>query len=276
MDGGGRRIGKKVNDALVAGWLYRDDLRIVAETDGAGAVVSRFVYTTRSHAPNYMVRAGETYRILADHVGSIRLIVRVSDGTVVQRIDYDEFGVVTNDTNPGFQPFGFAAGQYDADTRLVHFGVRDYDPETGRWTAKDPLRFDAGDTNLYAYVKGDPINFVDPTGLQTGVITFPSWLGGRLAGAAAGAAGGAAVSGAPGAIIGLCIGIALTVETDAAPTKKCDPCPSPPGPESRIDTSHSHFPCPGAHVHHYEYEYNQNPDTCTCFLKKVETAVTCL
>lgn len=36
------------------------------------------------------------------------------------------------DTKPGFQPFGFAGGLYDRDTRLVPFGARDYDPETGR------------------------------------------------------------------------------------------------------------------------------------------------
>ena len=40
---------------------------------------------------------------------------------------------------------------------------RDYDPEVGRWTAKDPLEYDGGDTNFYAYA--DPINFVDAVGL---------------------------------------------------------------------------------------------------------------
>jgi RHS repeat-associated protein len=53
------------------------------------------------------------------------------------------FGNVTRDTNPGFQPFAFAGGPYDPDTKLVRFGVRDYDSETGRWTAKDPIRFGA-------------------------------------------------------------------------------------------------------------------------------------
>jgi RHS repeat-associated protein len=62
------------------------------------------------------------------------------------------------------QPFGFAGGIYDADTGLVRFGARDYDGVTGRWTAKDPLLFGGGQTNLYVYVNGDPVNRIDPTG----------------------------------------------------------------------------------------------------------------
>jgi len=69
------------------------------------------------------------------------------------------------DTNPGFQPFGFAGGIYDQHTKLTRFGARDYDAVTGRWTAKDPIRFSGGDTNLYGYVLNDPVNFIDPEGL---------------------------------------------------------------------------------------------------------------
>jgi uncharacterized protein RhaS with RHS repeats len=47
----------------------------------------------------------------------------------------------------------------------VRFGARDYDAETGRWTAKDPIGFIGGDTNLYGYVWNDPIQFIDPIGL---------------------------------------------------------------------------------------------------------------
>jgi RHS repeat-associated protein len=57
---------------------------------------------------------------------------------------HDAWGNVVQDTAPGFQPFGFAGGLWDADTGLVRFGARDYDSVTGRWTAKDPLIFDGG------------------------------------------------------------------------------------------------------------------------------------
>ena len=79
-------------------------------------------------------------------------------------MDYDEFGNVTLDTNPGFQPFGFAGGIYDQHTKLTRFGARDYDAYIGRWTTKDPIRFNGGDTNLFGYVLADPINGIDPEG----------------------------------------------------------------------------------------------------------------
>ena len=76
----------------------------------------------------------------------------------------DEWGGVEQDTSPGFQPFGFAGGAYDVDTGLVRFGARDYDSATGRWTAKDPIRFAGGMPNLFGYALFDPVNVVDPNG----------------------------------------------------------------------------------------------------------------
>ena len=112
-----------------------------------------------------MIKGDVEYKIISDHLGSVRLVVNASNGNVVQRMDYDTWGKVLNDTNPGFQPFGFAGGIYDQDTKLVKFGARDYDPETGRWISKDPIKFDGG-INLYAYVSNDPVNKIDMTGLS--------------------------------------------------------------------------------------------------------------
>jgi RHS repeat-associated protein len=170
VDGRNRRVGKLVGGVLVQGLLYQDGLRPVAELDGAGTVVARFVYGSGTHVPDYMVKGGNTYRIVSDHVGSPRLVVNVATGEVAQRMDFDAFGRVLLDTNPGFQPFGFAGGLYDRDTGLTRFGRRDYDAETGRWTARDPIGFRGGDTNLYAYAFSDPVNRADVGGAQ------PEWL----------------------------------------------------------------------------------------------------
>ena len=92
----------------------------------------------------------------------------------MQRSEYSAFGVLVGRTTAssfddiGGQPFGFAGGLFDPITGLTLFGARDYDPRLGRWLARDPLGFGAGDTNLFAYVGGDPVNLVDPTGLMWG------------------------------------------------------------------------------------------------------------
>ncbi|MCC7542927.1 MAG: hypothetical protein IT379_42315 [Deltaproteobacteria bacterium] len=166
LDPAGRRIGKRVNGVLEQAWLYQDGLRPIAELDGLGNVVSTFVYATGVNVPDYMVRGGVSYRILRDHLGSVRLVVDVATGTVAQRMEHDEWGRVLVDTAPGFQPFGYAGGLWDPDTGLVHFGAREYDAETGRWTSKDPIGFGGGDANLFGYTAADPINQFDPTGLD--------------------------------------------------------------------------------------------------------------
>ena len=174
IDGSGRRIGKSINGTLVQGFLYDSNhITPIAELDGSGNVVSRFVYATRDHVPDYMIKGGVTYRIIADHLGSPRLVVDASTGALVQRMDYDEFGEVLADTNPGFQPFGFAGGLYDRNTGLIRFGARDYDSVIGRWTMKDPSLFDGGDTNLFAYSLSNPVSLIDPLGLDSGQLACP-------------------------------------------------------------------------------------------------------
>lgn len=164
IDPSDRRIGRKVNGALEKGFLYSGALSPVAELDASGNVVTRFIYATRSNVPDYMVKGGVTYRLLTDHLGSVRLVVNAATGAVVQRLDYDPWGKTERNTNPGFQPFGFAGGLHDEATGLTRFGARDYDPDAGRWTAKDPIGFNGG-ANLYNYVVSNPVNLVDPSGL---------------------------------------------------------------------------------------------------------------
>ena len=201
IDGRNRRLGKKVLGVLTQGFLYQDSLNPIAELDGEGHVVSRFVYGSKANVPDYMVKDGQTYRIISEHLGSHRLVVDISDGTIAQLLSYDAFGNVVFDSNPGFQPFGFAGGIYDLDTKLTRFGARDYDAQTGRWTAKDPIGFAAGDMNLYGYVVNDPVNLIDPIG-EYG-------FAGAGYGAVSGALGGYISGGLSGLILGGLAGAAV-------------------------------------------------------------------
>jgi RHS repeat-associated protein len=166
IDARGRRYLRQANGVATKSYLFLDDLRIAAQIDANQAITGFSNYRDGKSAPDYLYTLTDTkYKLIIDNVGSVRLVVNAQTGAIAQRIDYDEWGNILIDSNPDFQPFAFAGGLYDQDTKLVHFGARDYDPETGRWLSKDPILFNAGDTNLYGYAVNDPINMVDPSGL---------------------------------------------------------------------------------------------------------------
>ncbi len=221
VDGLNRRISRSVNGVVQKRYLYQSQLQIAAELSLAGKLVTRFIYGSKSHVPDYMVRSGLRYKYITDHLGSVRLVVNVTTGTVAQQLDYDEFGRVLKDTSPGFQPFAYAGGLYDPVTKLVRFGARDYDAETGRWTAKDPILFGGGDSNLYGYTINNPLNFVDSLGLAPSY-DFQSAIDATLMGVVAGAIGAGefglvttGIGAIPAAIIGGVVGGIIGFTGDA-------------------------------------------------------------
>ncbi|WP_457747909.1 RHS repeat domain-containing protein [Sulfurimonas sp.] len=112
----------------------------------------------------------QTYYLHYDQVGTLRA-VSDANHNIIKEISYDTYGNILQDTNKNFKvPFGLAGGLADRDTNLVHFGYREYDSYTGKWTAKDPIDFAGGDSNLYGYVLGDPVDLVDVEGLAPSTI----------------------------------------------------------------------------------------------------------
>ncbi|MFV3409683.1 RHS repeat domain-containing protein [Bdellovibrio bacteriovorus] len=160
----GRPVVKIKDGVIQSRYLYDGQLRIISMYNEATRVSKEFAHGGRVNTPVYMSSAGKIYKYIVDHLGSPRLLVDVSSGKIVQEIEYDVWGKEIKNTNREFQPYGYAGGIYDVDTRLVRFGARDYDPDIGRWISKDPILFNGGDTNLYGYVQNDPINWIDPDG----------------------------------------------------------------------------------------------------------------
>jgi len=201
----GRRIAKEVNGIIVEKYLWQGLTRLLAVYDGSDNLLMRFEYAD-GRLPVSMTRSDGVYYLTYDQVGSLRVVADAS-GVPVKLIDYDSFGSIINDTDSTFKvPFGFAGGLHDRDTGLVRFGFRDYDPNIGRWTSKDPILFAGGDTDLYQYCLNDPVSWLDPLGLQ---LTTREQLIASIAGGAGAIVGGLvgtyvfpAVGTAAGAAIG--------------------------------------------------------------------------
>jgi len=156
----GQRVAKKVGGVITEKYLWAGLTGLLAVYDGSDNLLMRFEGAK-------MVKNGQTYYLITDQVGSVRAVCDAS-GNIVKEITYDSFGNILDDTAPTFtMPLGFAGGLHDRDTGLVRFGLRDYDPDTGLWTAKDPIGFGGGSTNVYTYCFNDPVNLIDVLGLLT-------------------------------------------------------------------------------------------------------------
>ena len=109
---------------------------------------------------------------LKDNEGTIRDVAQYNSGTntttVVNHLKYDSFGNITSQSNSAYPPlFAYTGQMWDAAAGLFYYHARWYDAHTGRFVSQDPIKFAAGDANLYRYLRNSPTNATDPTGLDT-------------------------------------------------------------------------------------------------------------
>lgn len=142
--------------------------QVLAETDASGNETAYYVYglglLTRVDADNTSVRHYYHFNHRGDTIG-----LSDTSGNFTDYYAYDEYGQVQEDSNNSLnQPFKFV-GQYgvmDEGQGLYFMRARYYDAVVGRFLSEDPLGFEGGDWNLFAYVGGRPLVGVDPNGLE--------------------------------------------------------------------------------------------------------------
>jgi RHS repeat-associated protein len=156
-----RRVGKKVNGVTQERYVYDgDDIALVV--DASGTILERYLYGDGTDNVLSHVSAGDTVWSLGDRQGSVVDLVD-EGGNVLNHFVYDSFGNRTATTGVDFR-FGYTGRELDSETGLYYYRARYYDSQLGRFISEDPIGFNAGDTNLYRYVKNSPTNWTDPTG----------------------------------------------------------------------------------------------------------------
>ncbi|MDD4950806.1 RHS repeat-associated core domain-containing protein [Sulfuricurvum sp.] len=111
-----------------------------------------------------------------DHQNSI-IALSDDNAQIVEYYEYDIYGTITKaEYTEGIQtlnPYRYTGREFDTDD-LYYYRARYYDPTIGRFITPDPIGFLSGDTNFYRYVGNDPVNFNDPSGLQSMAIALAS------------------------------------------------------------------------------------------------------
>ncbi|MCG8638821.1 MAG: hypothetical protein MI862_03750, partial [Desulfobacterales bacterium] len=74
---------------------------LLAIYDGSDNLVMRFEYAD-GRMPVAMNSGGTIYYLAYDQVGSLTMVAD-SAGTVVKQTEYDTFGNIISDSNPGFE-----------------------------------------------------------------------------------------------------------------------------------------------------------------------------
>src|SRR5262249_32906723 len=131
-----------------------------------------------------------------DRIGSVEAVTSES-ADVLEVLAFDPHGNRVDLTDPTarVEPsgagvhVGFAGHEHDDETGLVDMRARLYDPRLARFLTPDPAGanpFRGGSLNRYAYASNDPVNRVDPTGLED----VPVAGGGTVAGPGSGDGGG--------------------------------------------------------------------------------------
>jgi RHS repeat-associated protein len=170
---GRRAIRQSGSNTIVL--LNAGDTMLEAYNSSSNSVTS-YIYEPGIDRPLAQVLSNGSIRYVhQDVLGSVVMLTD-SNGAAYQSYSYDAWGKVTaRDASGGViassaisAPWLFTGRRFDKESGLYHYRARTYSAELGRFLQMDPIKFDAGDPNIFRYVGNDPVNGTDPWGLQTG------------------------------------------------------------------------------------------------------------
>jgi len=171
-DGVGRRL-RATRNGTETRYIHDAGGIVLAEADANNNITRIYVY-----GRSLLAMATPEDRVYCYHFNATGSTIAMTDEeqSIVSKYSYDPFGGIENqqedmlsqDTRLVDQPFKFV-GQFGVMTEpngFYYMRARYYDPQVGRFISEDPIGFDGGDVNLYAYVNNNPVMGIDPWGLE--------------------------------------------------------------------------------------------------------------
>lgn len=163
----GRRLWKDVGGGRT--YFFYSDEGLIGEYDETGAEIKTYGYkpdSTWTTDPLFLKEGGSYYFYQNDHLGTPQKLVGVN-GAVVWSAIYTAFGEADVQVETVTNNLRFPGQFYDNETGLHYNYFRYYDPRIGRYVSADPIGLDSGDVNLYGYVRNNPLNQSDPSGMAS-------------------------------------------------------------------------------------------------------------
>jgi len=141
-----------------------DGKHTYAKLDGNNNVIAYYI-----HAGPLAYALDASNDMLVYHLDGRGSVTEITDDgeSVVQSYAYSPYGRVLSSSGTLTNEFQFIGGHgtMREESGLSQMGARFYDPDAGRFITEDPIGLAAG-ANVYAYVSGDPVNQIDPSGLS--------------------------------------------------------------------------------------------------------------
>lgn len=163
-DGNGNRL-QAVRSGVVTRYIYNAGGNLLAEADSLNNITRYYIYGL-----GLLAIVTPSDQVYCYHFNAIGSTIAMTDQTqaMVNKYAYDPFGNIVNQVEAVSQPFRFV-GQFGVMTEpngFYYMRARYYDPDVGRFISEDPAGFEGGDVNLITYVQNNPVNLVDPLGLD--------------------------------------------------------------------------------------------------------------
>ena len=155
----GRRVQRTTSVGATTKFVY-DGVDAVRDLDGNGNTVTDYLNGPGIDNKLRQTTGATASYFATDHLGTTRVLTGAS-GSVISSLAYDSLGNVAS--GQATTRYTYTGREIDPETGLMYYRARVYDAPQGRFVSEDPIGFRGG-INLYAYVRNNSLNRIDPKG----------------------------------------------------------------------------------------------------------------